>query len=115
MSQNVVVLVTCGSAKQAKTIAEAVVRERLAACVNVLESSVRSVYRWKGRVETAKEHLLLIKTSRRRFGALEKEIRRLHSYELPEIIALPIVQGSKSYLEWLERSLAKAEAGRRRK
>lgn len=115
MSQNVVVLVTCDSAKQAKTIAEAVVRERLAACVNVLESSVRSVYRWKGRVETAKEHLLLIKTSRRRFGALEKEILRLHSYKLPEIIALPIVQGSKSYLEWLERSLAKAEAGRRRK
>lgn len=115
MSRNILVLATCGSAKEAKRIAEALVSKRLAACVNVVGSSVRSVYRWKGRVETAREYLLLVKTSRRRFGALEKEIRRLHSYKVPEIIALPIVAGSKPYLEWLEASVAKAEADRKRK
>ena len=115
MSRNVLVLVTCGSAKEAKKIAEALVRGRLAACVNFLASPVESIYRWKGKVETAKEYLLLIKTSRGQFAALEKEIQRLHSYEVPEIIALPIVAGTKPYLEWLEASVGKAETGRKRK
>ena len=66
---------------------------------------VRSVYWWKGKVETATEVLMLVKTTRRMFGALEKEIRRLHSYETPEIIAVPIIAGSKGYLEWLRSSL----------
>jgi periplasmic divalent cation tolerance protein len=84
----------------------ALVRKRLAACVNLLASPVRSVYRWKGTVESAKEYLLLIKTSRKRFVALESEIRRLHSYDVPEIIALPIVAGSNRYLKWLEESVS---------
>lgn len=115
MSRGVVVLVTCGSTKEAKSIANALVRNRLAACVNILTSPVRSIYRWKGKVETAKEYLLLIKTSRRRFVALEKEIRRLHSYEVPEIIALPIAAGSKPYLKWLVESVATATQPRGRR
>ncbi len=74
----------------------AVVEARLAACANVLGAPVQSIYRWKGKVETAKEVLVLVKSTRKRFSALEREIRRLHSYDTPEIIALPIVDGSKA-------------------
>lgn len=105
MSRNIVVVVTCGSTKEANRLAKALVGARLAACVNILSSSVRSIYRWKGKVETANEVSLLIKTTRQRFAALEKEIRRLHRYDVPEIIALPIVAGSKPYLNWLADSV----------
>ncbi len=98
------VLVTCGSAKEARRIARALVEKRLAACGNILEAPVRSIYRWKGKVETAKEYLLLIKTSRRRFKALQDEVKRLHSYDVPEIIALPIASGSPEYLKWISES-----------
>lgn len=97
-----VVLVTCGSLREARRIARSVVEARLAACVNVLRSPVDSVYRWKGRVETAREFLLLMKTTRRRLRELEKKVRNLHSYEVPEIVTLQIVEGSEAYLEWLE-------------
>jgi periplasmic divalent cation tolerance protein len=103
--ENVVVLVTCGSAKEAHQLGRALVRKRLAACANMVTNPVKSIYWWKGKVETATESLMLIKTTRRKFGALEKEIRRLHSYETPEIIALPIVAGSKAYLGWLGESV----------
>ena len=86
-------------------MAGALVGKRLAACVNVMTTPVKSVYRWKGEVERASEVLMLIKTTRRKFAALEKEIRRLHSYQTPEIIALPIFAGSRAYLEWLRNSL----------
>ena len=86
-------------------IARHVVTERLAACVNVLESRVNSVYRWKGKVKHAREVLLVIKTSRRRLGKLRAEIERLHSYDVPEFIALPIAFGSPAYLRWLDESL----------
>jgi periplasmic divalent cation tolerance protein len=120
MSRNIIVLVTCGSSKEAKGIADALVHERLAACVNILPRPVLSIYRWKGKVERAKEFLLLVKTSHRRYRDLECEIRKLHSYEVPEIIALPIVQGSKTYQKWLVESVAapkgraKSEKGRGR-
>lgn len=97
----VVVLVTCGSRAEAQRIAREIVSRRLAACANLLEAPVESVYRWKGRVEKAREFLLLIKTSARRLPALEAEVRRLHSYDVFEFIALPIVAGSPAYLAWL--------------
>ena len=97
----VVVLVTCGSRAEAQRIAREIVSRRLAACANLLETPVQSVYRWKGRVEKAREFLLLIKTSARRLPALEAEVERLHSYDVPEFIALPIVAGSPAYLRWL--------------
>lgn len=101
---NVVVLVTCASRKEAERLARAVVERKLAACVNVA-APVRSVYRWKGKVETAAEFPMVIKTTRGKFAALEKEIRRLHSYETPEIIALPILAGLKAYLRWIAESV----------
>lgn len=103
--KSIVVLVTCGSAKEARRLAGVLVGKRLAACVNVMASQVKSVYRWKGKVETATEVLMMIKTTRRKFAALEREIRRLHSYETPEIIALPIAASSKAYLKWLRASV----------
>lgn len=104
MTDKIVVLVTCGSRAEAKKIARAVVEARLAACANVLGSPVQSIYRWKGKVRTAKEVLLLLKSTRKRFSALEREIRQLHSYGTPEIIAVPIVEGSRAYLQWIEES-----------
>jgi periplasmic divalent cation tolerance protein len=106
LMDNLVVLVTCSSIREANRIARALVESRLAACGNIFEGPVRSVYRWKGKVETAKEFLLLIKTSRRRFQQLQAEVQRLHSYDFPEIIALPISVGSRSYLAWLDESVA---------
>jgi len=101
----IVVLVTCGSIREAERLAHALVHKRLAACVNILQTPVKSIYRWEGRVETAKEFLLLIKTSRANFPALSREIQKLHSYDTPEIIALPITAGSPAYLRWLTDSL----------
>lgn len=103
--RSVVVLVTCASWKEAEKLARALVQKRLAACVNIANSRVKSVYRWKGKIESASEFLLTVKTTQRQFAALEKEIRRLHTYETPEIIALPIVAGSKAYLRWIADSV----------
>jgi periplasmic divalent cation tolerance protein len=96
------VLVTCANPMQAKLIARSVVEKRLAACVNILRSPVESHYRWNGKVEKARELLLLIKTTARKIGGLEREVKRLHSYDVPEFMALPIVAGSKAYLDWLD-------------
>jgi len=108
MTDKIVVLVTCASAAQARAIARAVVQRRLAACGNVIGSPLRSIYRWKGQVDSASEFLLILKSSRRRFTALEAAIRRLHTYDVPEIIALPVVAGSRAYLKWLADSLRPA-------
>ena len=96
-----VVLVTCGSLAEARKIAKTVVGKRLAACVNVSSAPVESVYSWKGKVERAKEYLLVIKTTARRVMALEKEVAKLHSYEVPEFIVLRVEGGSKKYLSWI--------------
>jgi len=101
MTDKIVVLATCGTVKEARRIARALVEARLAACVNIMPGAVESIYRWKGRIASAKERLVVIKTSRRRFAAVEREIRRLHSYQVPEIIALPVTQGSRDYMAWM--------------
>jgi periplasmic divalent cation tolerance protein len=100
-----VVLVTCGSAAEARRIAQAVVKKQLAACVNILTAPVESVYRWKGKVEKTRERLLIIKTSKTRMKALEREVLRLHSYETPEFIAIPIASGSSKYLAWIAETI----------
>jgi periplasmic divalent cation tolerance protein len=101
----VVVLVTCGSRPEAARIARSVVAKSLAACVNIFDAPVRSIYRWKGRVEQAREFLLIIKSSRARLAPLQTEIERLHSYDTPEFIVLPILTGAPRYLAWLAQSL----------
>jgi len=105
LNDKMVVLVTCPSAAEARRIARAVVEARLAACVNILPGAVISIYRWKGKVESAKERLLLIKTSRKLLAKLRAAIERLHSYDVPEFIALPVAAGSPAYLAWIEENL----------
>ena len=100
-----VVFVTCGTLRESTKIARRVVQGRLAACVNVLRSPMNSYYTWKGKLEVAREYLLVMKTSSKRLAELEKEVKRLHSYEVPEFIALPVAAGSKDYLAWLESSV----------
>jgi periplasmic divalent cation tolerance protein len=96
----IVVLVTCGSEEEALRIANALVEEHLAACVNLV-SPIRSIYRWEGKIWDEKEWFLIIKTQKKRFQELEKKVKSLHSYSVPEIISLPIVEGSSSYLNWI--------------
>jgi periplasmic divalent cation tolerance protein len=104
-SRNRIVLVTCGSRAEARRIARSVVEKRLAACVNIVTSPVESIYTWKGKVEKAREFLLVIKTTSKRIAELEKEVKGLHSYDTPEFIALPVVGGSREYLAWLKGSV----------
>ena len=105
MLEFIVVYVTAGSAQEADQLAQALVGERLAACVNRIKS-IQSVYRWQGQVEQNEEELLIIKTRKELFPALEKRVRELHSYSVPEIIAVPLVAGSAGYLGWLQEQLA---------
>jgi periplasmic divalent cation tolerance protein len=102
-----VVLVTCGNLKEARRIARKVVSKRLAACVNIQLSPIESFYTWKGKMESAREHLLLIKTTAARLVQLEWEVQRMHSYEVPEFIALPVIAGSAKYLSWLKQGAGK--------
>jgi periplasmic divalent cation tolerance protein len=101
MTDKIVVLSTCDSEAEAVRIARHLVELRLAACVNILPGA-RSIYRWKEQVEDAAEWVLAIKSRRDLFAALRAEIERIHSYETPEIIALPVVDGSEAYLAWLD-------------
>jgi periplasmic divalent cation tolerance protein len=105
MTDKLVVLVTCSSMAEAQRIARGVVKERLAACVNILPGAVHSIYRWKGEVESARERLLLIKTSRKRLAKLRTAVERLHSYDVPEFVALPIAAASPAYLSWIDECL----------
>ena len=100
MSEFCIVLTTCSKFEEASKIAEAVVAEKSAACVNIIPG-VRSIYRWEGKVADDREWLLLIKTRAERFAAVEAKVKALHSYQVPEVIALPIVAGAEGYMRWL--------------
>lgn len=100
MNQALIVLTTLPSEESALQLAGDLVGERLAACVNILPL-MTSIYEWKGKLEKGQEHQLLIKTSSDRYPELEARIRRSHPYELPEIIALPVATGLKTYLDWV--------------
>ena len=99
------VLTTCADAAEADKLAGALVEERLAACVNRVDGIV-STYTWESRVQRDKETLLLIKTTEARFDALQRAIARLSSYDVPEVIAVPVGKGSKAYLDWLVESVS---------
>jgi periplasmic divalent cation tolerance protein len=105
MTDKIVVLSACGSPEEGERLARGLVEKRLAACVNIVPGA-RSVYRWKEAIEEEEEVLLVIKTSRALLEDLRAEIERLHSYEVPEVIAMQVVGGSERYLAWLERELA---------
>ncbi|BBL73869.1 divalent-cation tolerance protein CutA [Methylomagnum ishizawai] len=98
------VFCTCPDADSAGTLADALVAERLAACVNILPGLV-SVYTWEGKTERASEHLLVIKTEAALYPALETFIQSRHPYDVPEIVALPVARGSAPYLHWISTCL----------
>ncbi len=100
MTEFIIVLITAKEEGEAARIAEELVDSRLAACVNVVKG-IRSIYSWKGKREDETEVLMVVKTRRDLFDGLKKRIKELHSYSIPEIIALPVIEGSEEYLEWL--------------
>src|SRR5665213_196435 len=105
MTDKIVVLSTCGSAEEAERLARLLLEARLAACVSVI-MQVRSFYRWQGKIEDADEWLLIVKTSRELFTDVSRLIGASHSYELPEVLALPVADGSPAYLKWFDGELA---------
>jgi periplasmic divalent cation tolerance protein len=104
MTDKIVVLTTCESEKQAEKLAHTLVDQRLAACVNLFPKA-RSIYRWEGKIEDSAEWLLLIKSRRDLFTVLRAEIQKIHTYEVPEVIAIPVVDGTEAYLGWLDGQL----------
>jgi periplasmic divalent cation tolerance protein len=104
MTDKILVLSTCGDAAEAEVIARRLVESRLAACVNVVDG-VRSIYHWRGAVEQASECLLVIKSRRGLFDQLRSEVEKLHSYEVPELVAVTVIDGSAAYLSWLDHEL----------
>ncbi len=104
-TSHLLILCTCPDQATAQNIADQLVDQALAACVNILPG-LTSVYQWQGKREIAQEHLLLIKTTDTAYPALEQAITELHPYELPEVIAVPIAQGLNGYLQWIEQQTA---------
>ena len=104
MTDKIVVFSTCASAEDAQNIARRLVEARVAACVNII-SGARSIYRWEGKIEDAAECLLIVKSTRAAFPALRAEIEKIHPYDVPEILAVAVVDGSENYLNWLEAEL----------
>jgi len=101
-----VVLVTCGTLEEARKIARAMVENRHAACVNIVTHAVESFYMWEGKLENGSEYLLILKTSADHLQDLKAAVLDLHSYDTPEFIVLPIVEGTDAYLNWISESLA---------
>ena len=101
MTDKIVVLSTCATKKDAEKLARTLVEERLAACVTVVPR-IRSYYRWKGAIEVADEFLLVIKSSRELFAGISTALEKTHPYEVPEVLALPVVEGAANYLNWLQ-------------
>jgi len=104
------VLITCANEEQGTSIARTLVEERLAACVNLV-GQVRSIYRWREKVEDERETLLLVKTAKALLPRLERRVRELHTYDVPEIMALGFDRGSKPYLDWLLGSVSQPRRG----
>jgi len=104
MTDKIVILSTCSSGEEAEKVARALLEAQLAACVNIVPGA-RSLYRWQGAIESAAEFLLVIKSSRELFDAAKKAIEAAHSYEVPEVLALPVVDGADNYMNWLATNL----------
>lgn len=103
-SQFILILSTAGTADEAGKIAEKLVQDRLVACVNILPG-IQSIYRWKDEVQKEQEVLMIMKTTQQRFDEVQRAIRSMHSYEVPEIISFPLEHGSHDYLKWIENTV----------
>lgn len=99
-TNEIVVYITASNEEEAVKLAKALVEAKLVACVSIVKN-VRSIYSWQGKIEDEPEALMIVKTQRKHFRALSAKVKELHSYSVPEIIALPIVEGSEDYLKWL--------------
>jgi periplasmic divalent cation tolerance protein len=106
MTDKIVVLSSCDSERQAETIARYLVDQRLAACVNIVPGA-RSIFRWKDQIEDSREFVLLIKSRRDLFDQVRAAIEKLHTYEIPEVVALTVIDGSANYLAWVDLELKK--------
>lgn len=100
----ITILTSVSSYKEAEKIADVLVDAKLVACVNILRN-VKSIYKWQGKKERSRENLLLMKSKEDKFKHIAKKIKSLHSYQVPEIIALPIIKGSKDYLDWIKETV----------
>ena len=110
MTDKTLVLTTCGSLEEARSIAHTLVDRQLAACVNITQP-IESVYRWQGQIAEEREFLLIVKSTRELFPDIKTAISRIHSYQTPEIICLPVSDGSPSYLQWIADSVKPPDAG----
>jgi len=99
--EGIIVFITASDEKEAAKIAKALVEARLAGCVNIIKD-IRSIYSWQGKIEDEREVFMIVKTQKARFDSLMEKVKELHSYTVPEIIALPIIEGSEDYLKWLK-------------
>jgi periplasmic divalent cation tolerance protein len=106
--KGIVIFITSGGEEETKRLARVLVEERLAACVNIV-SGVESLYWWKGKVELSKEWLLVVKTEKKKVKEVVNRVKEIHSYEVPEVIALPIIEGNRDYLQWISDVLTFAE------
>ena len=97
----ILIYVTTKNLAEAKMIGRKLVKEKLAACVNILPK-MKSIYSWKGKIESANEVVLLVKTANRNYGKVEKRVKQLHSYTVPCVIKLPVTAGSRDYFKWIE-------------
>lgn len=104
MQEYIVILVTTDSSDSAQRIGQSLVNKKLVACCNIV-SNIKSIFRWKGKIDKSDEVLLILKTKKDVFQKVVQEVRNLHPYEVPEIIALPIVYGNKDYLGWIEKEV----------
>jgi len=101
MRNYVIIFTTCASKKQAAKIAFSLLQKRLIACATII-SSVESRFWWKGKIDCAREELLILKTTARNARRVEADIKRIHSYDVPEVVAVPIIAGSREYLKWID-------------
>jgi periplasmic divalent cation tolerance protein len=108
VSHELIVFVTTPSSEEANRIAEAIVAQRLAACVNIV-SAIQSIYRWEGKITRDHEALMIIKTTDERYTELERSVKELHSYTTPEVVALKVERGSTQYLRWLRDSVEESQ------
>ncbi len=101
MSDYIVIFITTSSLDEAEKMGRALVEEKLVACSNII-SPIRSIYRWQGKICDDKEALIILKTKKKLFKQIEKRVKALHSYDVPEVISIPIIEGSNKYLSWLK-------------
>ena len=105
MTEKILVLSKCGSEEEARRVARALVEARVAACVNIVPG-IQSAYHWQGAIQEDSEWMLIIKSTRALFDSLAAELRRIHSYQVPEVLAIPVVDGDQDYLAWIDREIS---------